>query len=106
MKPLEIKNKRKELGLKQDELAKKLGVSVKTVSNYENGEVIPESKKELLHKILFEKEELILKEPEGFYEEEKSIIENLKSEIKLKDKIIQLQEEKIELILNIGKKDS
>ena len=45
MNALEIKEKRKKLGLTQDELAKKLGVSLKTISNYEKGEVIPESKK-------------------------------------------------------------
>jgi len=106
MNALEIKNKRKELGLTQADLAKKLGVSLKTVGNYENGEVIPESKLELLRNILFEKEVIILNEPNVTYGEEKNIIENLKMEIKLKDKIIQLQEEKIELILKSEKKDS
>ena len=106
MNALEIKNKRKELDLTQADLAKKLGVSLKTVSNYENGEVIPESKIELLRDILFKKEVIILNEPTPIYGEEKNIIENLKLEIKLKDKIIQLQEEKIELILNSEKKDS
>lgn len=52
MNALEIQKRRKELGLNQSELAKKLGVSVKTISNYENGEVIPISKKALLHEIL------------------------------------------------------
>ena len=40
MNNLEIKKKRKELGFTQEELAKKLGVSLKTISNYEKGEVI------------------------------------------------------------------
>ena len=106
MNALEIKTNLKKLGLNQDELAKRLGVSVKTISNYENGEVIPESKKELLHKILNETEEIVLKEPPSDYNEEKNIIEQLKLEIKLKDKIIQLQEEKIELILKSENKDS
>lgn len=106
MNALEIKNRRKELGLKQAELAKKLGVSLKTISNYENGEVIPESKIALLRSILDEKEVIILNEPIPLYGNEKNIIENLKLEIKLKDKIIQLQEEKIELILHSEKKDS
>lgn len=52
MNALEIKEGRKKLGFTQAELAKKLGVSVKTISNYENGEVIPESKMDLLHSIL------------------------------------------------------
>jgi transcriptional regulator with XRE-family HTH domain len=97
MNALEIKQKRKELGLKQEDLAKKLGVSVKTISNYENGEVIPESKKELLHSILSKKEENVLNEPNAIYTSKKEIIKNLESEIKLKDKIIKLLEEKIEL---------
>lgn len=52
MNALEIREGRKKLGFTQAELAKKLGVSVKTISNYENGEVIPESKTDLLHSIL------------------------------------------------------
>lgn len=56
MKALEIKQKRKQLGYTQEELAIRLGVSVKTISNYENGEMIPESKKALLRTVLFEKE--------------------------------------------------
>jgi len=106
MNALEIKKRRKELGLNQSELAKKLGVSTKTISNYENGEVIPESKKELLLKILSNEDAITLNEPSTNYGNEKIIIENLKSEIKLKDKIIQLQEEKIELILKSEKPNS
>ena len=52
MNALEVREGRKKLGLTQAQLAKKLGVSVKTISNYENGEVIPESKTDLLHSIL------------------------------------------------------
>lgn len=52
MSSLEIKEKRKELGLTQNELAKKIGVSVSTIVNYENGKIIPESKKEILNDIL------------------------------------------------------
>lgn len=54
MNALEIRKKRKELKLTQSQLAEMLGVSLKTISNYEKGEVIPQSKKELLHKILNE----------------------------------------------------
>lgn len=52
MNNIEIIKKRKELGFTQEELAKKLGVSLKTISNYEKGNVIPYSKKALLHEIL------------------------------------------------------
>lgn len=106
MNALYIKKRRKELGLKQEDLAKKLGVSVKTISNYENGEVIPESKKELLHSILKKIEESNLNEPGSFYRHNRNIIENLELEIKLKDKIIHLLEEKIELSINKKPTDS
>lgn len=52
MNALEIKEARKRLGFTQADLAKKLGVSLKTISNYEKGEVIPTTKIELLHSIL------------------------------------------------------
>lgn len=52
MNALQIKEARKRLGLTQAELAKRLGVSLKTISNYESGEVIPITKLELLHSIL------------------------------------------------------
>ena len=47
---LNIKELRKKKGWSQDTLAKKLGVSRQTIVNYEKGEVIPESKKELLYR--------------------------------------------------------
>lgn len=43
---------RKAAGLTQDQLAEKIGVTRKTVINYENGGVIPESKISLLEIIL------------------------------------------------------
>jgi transcriptional regulator with XRE-family HTH domain len=52
MNNLNIKELRKEKGFSQVELAKKIGVSRQTIINYEKGEVIPESKKELLSNIL------------------------------------------------------
>ena len=52
MNKLKIKEIRKKLQLTQNDLAKKLGVSRQTVVNYENGAIIPESKKELLYNIL------------------------------------------------------
>jgi transcriptional regulator with XRE-family HTH domain len=58
MNNLELKEKRKKLGLTQDDLGKKLGVSKRTIINYEKGDVIPYSKNELLHKVLNENPEL------------------------------------------------
>jgi len=52
MNALQIKENRKRLKLTQDGLGKLLGVSKRTIINYENGEVIPESKSELLRQIL------------------------------------------------------
>ncbi|MEO8237145.1 MAG: helix-turn-helix domain-containing protein [Flavobacterium sp.] len=52
MNALEIREGRKKLNLTQAQLAKKAGVSVKTISNYEKGAVIPESKMDLLHSLL------------------------------------------------------
>jgi DNA-binding XRE family transcriptional regulator len=53
MNALDIKENRKRLKLTQEQLGAMLGVSKRTVINYENGEVIPETKSELLHKIFF-----------------------------------------------------
>jgi len=52
MNNLYLKLKRKELGLTQLGLAKKLGVDRMTIINYERGRVIPESKVKLLNIIL------------------------------------------------------
>ncbi len=50
----EIRKRRKILKITQTELSKRLGVSLKTIQNYEAGEVIPDSKKELLRTVLYE----------------------------------------------------
>lgn len=52
MNDKEIKKKREKKGLTQDQLAKLIGVTRQTVHNYEKGEVIPESKMELLKSVL------------------------------------------------------
>ena len=52
MNALQIKEKRKKLGLTQLELEELIGVSKNTVLNYEKGSVIPESKITILNKIL------------------------------------------------------
>lgn len=67
MNALEIKENRKKLGFTQLQLAKIIGVSLKTISNYENGEVIPESKKEILHNILHIPESIQFEEPHSEY---------------------------------------
>lgn len=48
---LNIKELREELEISQEELARQLGVSVRTISNWEAGKTIPNSKKSILEKI-------------------------------------------------------
>lgn len=48
MNDIDIKALRKQLGLTQGELAKRLGVHARTVQNWESGTLIPESKRKLL----------------------------------------------------------
>lgn len=55
MTATELKNTRKTLGLTQENLAERMGVTVRTIKNYEKGELIPESKVILL-KNIFEAE--------------------------------------------------
>lgn len=52
MRGEEIKKKRNELNLTQEELGRILGVSKRTIINYEKGKIIPDSKIELLHNFI------------------------------------------------------
>ncbi len=63
MNALDIKKHRKKLNLTQLDLAKKIGVSLKTVSNYENGGSIPDTIKQLLRIVLNIDEPEIKKDP-------------------------------------------
>jgi transcriptional regulator with XRE-family HTH domain len=67
MNALEIKKNRKKLGFTQEELAKMIGVSLKTISNYEKGEVIPATKIAILHNILTIPDINIVEEPNEEY---------------------------------------
>lgn len=53
-----LKEARTKAGLKQEELAKALGVSLRTITNYESGECYPR-KRDIYHKLaeLFHTEE-------------------------------------------------
>ena len=48
MSKIDVKEIRKRLGLTQIELGEMIGVSRNTIANYENGGVIPESKRSIL----------------------------------------------------------
>jgi len=52
MSNLDLKTRRKEAGLTQQQLATELGVDRRTIINYEKGESIPESKAKLIDIIL------------------------------------------------------
>ena len=59
--PSDFLSIRQKLGLTQKELAEKIGVSLRTISNYEAGGVIPESKMKLLKSLTIEpKQEAVL----------------------------------------------
>ncbi len=46
-----IKELRKKIKMTQEELGRAIGVSKRTIINYEKGEVIPQTKNEILHNI-------------------------------------------------------
>ena len=52
MSDLDVKNIRKKLKISQSELAKLLGVSLRTIQNWEAGEKIPSTKHEMLRNLL------------------------------------------------------
>jgi DNA-binding XRE family transcriptional regulator len=92
MKPLNIKESRKILGITQEQLAKKVGVSRKTMNSYENGSVIPETKIELLLSILGNQEEQhTLEEPDSNYNQLNGYqikIKSIEEEIQTRKNII------------------
>lgn len=80
MKELDVKKIRKNLGITQEELGDMLGVSSRTIINYEQGGVIPKSKMKLLQ-VIARKNEIdnVLKEPVFKYSSEpRSKYEDLK----------------------------
>lgn len=55
MDATQIRQRRKELGLNQSQLAEKIGVDIRTIVNYEKGGKIPSTKLEILHNVLYGK---------------------------------------------------
>ena len=54
MKAIDIRKRRKELDLSQEELGNIIGVAKNTIYNYEKGGAIPDSSYKMLQKILFD----------------------------------------------------
>jgi DNA-binding transcriptional regulator YiaG len=52
MNDIDVRKIRSELGLSQDELAEKVGVSIRMVQNWESGKVIPKSKYAILRNLI------------------------------------------------------
>jgi len=90
MNNLDIIKIREELGLSQLKFAELIGVDRRTVINYEQGKIIPESKKKLLNLLLQEKRSVSEPLLENNYKEQ---LENMTREIlDLKDHIKTLKE--------------
>lgn len=69
MNAIDIKEKRKKLGLTQKKLAELVGVSTQTINGYENGKEIPSTKYQILDKILNQISDLsTLNEPTEVYQ--------------------------------------
>jgi DNA-binding XRE family transcriptional regulator len=100
MKAIDVKEIRKKFGWRQDELAEKIGVSRKTVTNYETGGVIPESKKVLLlsllsNTVLETASEFIPRAPMDSFDRK---IREVKEKINSRNEIIQLLNGKVDEI--------
>lgn len=63
---IDVKAIREKLGISQEEFAKVLGVSSRTVQNWERGKKIPDSKREILRKIANDQTETPLK-PQSYF---------------------------------------
>lgn len=74
MNDLDIRKVRENLGMTQEEIAKTLGVSARTIQNYEAGGVIPRSKHEIIRSLSMAKRQhnaepfLVTKSGVKFYE--------------------------------------
>ena len=63
---IDVRAIREKVGISQEEFAKLLGVSSRTVQNWERGKTIPDSKREMLRKIANDKAETPLK-PQSYF---------------------------------------
>ncbi len=74
MTGFEIKKHRENKGWTQLFLAKKIGVGVRTIQNYENNGVVPESKHEILRNVFYsDSDEATNKKPKVTYLEKNGV---------------------------------
>jgi len=92
MNALDVKNIRKKFGWSQEKLAEKIGVSLKTITNYESGGVIPLSKGVLLRDLLNSEIMEIMPEfvPRPILDSYDRKIKEVKEKINSRNEIIQL----------------
>lgn len=109
---MDIKKIRKQLNLSQEEFGKKIGVTRQTIINYEKGDIIPDSKIDILSKLIDSsnpdvKENLtILSEPEVVYSStvnKDQYIKSLERTIEIQSNNIKILEEMIEMLRNFNK---
>lgn len=122
MNSIELRKNRRRLNLTQEELGKLIGVSKRTIINYEKGEIIPETKSAILHSIFEEKTDdvsFLKKQIVSLQEDNKKLIELTSNKIEELQKIVnhyenlfdidkrlRTVEESIELMKMVQKVDS
>lgn len=109
MSNINVKEIRIELGYSQEKLAEKLGVSVRTIQNWESGTKIPTSKHAILRNLTIsdknqitpsiKKKDLVTMPREVFEQ-----ITNLTQTIMSQQKVIESQQETIKIAIS-GKND-
>lgn len=104
MSDFDIRKIRKELGLSQEDFAKKLGVTTRTIQNWESGGKIPNSKHEIIHDLQIHKIELYGDQTNingNNYTSNATLLEKALEEITEQRKIIAKSQEQIDILLSL-----
>lgn len=105
MSDFDIKKIRKELGLSQEDFAKKLGVTTRTIQNWESGGKIPNSKHEIIHDLQIHKIELYGDQTNingnNYTSNAETLLEKALEEITEQRKIIAKSQEQIDILLSL-----
>jgi transcriptional regulator with XRE-family HTH domain len=96
MNGIELRENRIKHGLTQEKLGELLGVSKRTVINYEQGEVIPATKSEILHRVFSGSQTIELKEKDD--ELTSLIIDKLFKSDKFKEKLLDYIKDNMSII--------